>query len=468
MRRYSCLMLFAIMLLIPPAGYAEHRIEMPFSGIQPQDRSQETTETSRDPSDETLRTPGGIEAPAGTLTLGQALSLVLMRNPELAAFSREVSSKEAGALQANLLPNPGIGLEVENVGGQGIFRGLNAAEITLQFSQLIELGSKRSNRSKLASFETSLAEWDYERKRLDVLLAATIAFVDVLAAQEHLHLNEESLHLSKQVMYTVRERVRAGKASPLEETRTSVMLSSSKIKLEKARRTLSMARQHLASMWSSTSPVFEKAAGDLHVIGAIPSLNQLNSRIKQNPQMARWIIEMERFETVLDLEKANGIPDLTVGGGIRRWEATKDHAFVFGVSMSLPLFDRNQGTIQKARSELEKASEERRASDVRIRTAMSGAYESLISAYAESMSLRNDVLPAAENVFESSREGYRYGKFSFLDVLDAERTLIDVRGQHIEALAAFHRATALMKWLLGEPMDEIVHPMEPEYQGEVE
>ncbi len=109
-----------------------------------------------------------IAEPAGSITLRQALALALMHNPELKAFSWDVRVSEARQLQASLWPNPELEVEVEEVGGQGQRSGFDAAETTIQLSQLIELGDKRNKRTKLASMEKELAGWDYEARRLDV------------------------------------------------------------------------------------------------------------------------------------------------------------------------------------------------------------------------------------------------------------------------------------------------------------
>lgn len=106
--------------------------------------------------------------PTAMVTLPQALSLALMKNPELAAFSWEVRVGEARTLQAGLPPNPEIGLEVEEFAGSEDRQGVDAATSMLQLSQLIELGGKRSKRAQVAALERDLAGWDYEAKRLDV------------------------------------------------------------------------------------------------------------------------------------------------------------------------------------------------------------------------------------------------------------------------------------------------------------
>jgi cobalt-zinc-cadmium efflux system outer membrane protein len=395
------------------------------------------------------------EEPTGVIDLRQALALAMMRNPELAASSWEVRAKEAGTLQAGLFPNPEPGFEIENFGGSGPSESLEGAETTLHVSQLIELGGKRSRLARVAALERDLAGWDYESKRLGVLTRATKAFVDVLAAQERLALTEDLVRLAEQVFGTVTERVKSGKVSPVEESKAGVVLATSRIELERARRHLEVARSHLTATWGGSSAAFEEVDGRLDVVKPIPPAEQLVRRISQNPDIARWVAEMEQRQAAAELEDARRIPDLTLSGGVKRSSEANTDTYVLGVSIPLPIFDRNQGGTLEARYRLAKAGEERKASEVRVRTRLTEAYEALSTAFAEATALRDDVLPAARTAFDAASEGYRQGKFGYLDVLDAQRTLFEARGQFIETLAAYHKAVADVEHLIGERLDAV-------------
>jgi cobalt-zinc-cadmium efflux system outer membrane protein len=400
-------------------------------------------------------TPSESEEPTGVINLHRALSQALLESPELAAFSWEVRAREAATLQAGLIPNPEIGVELENFGGSGASEGLEGSETTFRLSQLIELGGKRSGRARVAALEQSLAGWDYESKRLDVVTGVTKAFVDVLAAQERLALTEELVRLADEVFNAVRERVRYGKVSPVEEAKAGVVSATSRIELEKAERGLEAARKRLAATWGSSSPAFERVDGRLDVVEPIPPAGELAGRISQNPDIVRWTAEMEQREAAVKLENARRIPDLTLSGGVKHFRETDYHTFVVDLSVPLPLFDRNQGGALEARHGLAKAGEERKASEVRARTALAEAYLTLSAAFAQAVALRDDVLPAARTAFDAYNEGYRLGKFDYLDVLDAQRTLFGARGQYIEALAAYHKAVADVEQLIGERLDTV-------------
>lgn len=401
-----------------------------------------------------------LQEPVGAVTLRQAVSLALMKNPELAAFSWETRAREARALQAGFRPNPEISAVVEDIGGSGVFSGVGRALTHIQLSQLIELGGKRAARTRAASLTRELAEWDYETKRLEVLTRVSQAFIDVLSAQNHLALTEETVRLAEQVAKTVSERVNAGKVSPIEETRANVALSSIRIELNRANRALEAARKFLAAAWGSTAPRFEKAVGELDAVpSSIPLLEQLAGRLAQNPDLARWAAEMSQRQALLDMEKSRAVPDLTVSGAFREFQG--DRTFVAGVAIPLPFFNRNQGGVLEARHRLAKGEEERRAAQVRVTAVLVEAYRAISSAHSEVLALKANVLPGAQSAFDAINEGYRLGKFGLLDTLDAQRTLFVGRAQYLRALTDYHKAVADVERLIGQPLDDAKNMPDP-------
>jgi len=396
--------------------------------------------------------------PTGVVTLRQALALTLMHNPELKVFSWDVRISEARRLQASLWANPELEVEVEEVGGPGQRSGFDAAETTIQLSQLIELGDKRGKRTKLASMEKELAGWDYEAKQLDVFTEVTKAFIEVLAAQQRLKLTKELLQLSEELVETVAKRVDAGKDSPLEKTRAAVTLSNINIQHQQAVQNLEFVRKQLVSTWTGKEPVFESVAGQFDSLSPIPPINELTGLIKQNPDIARWPLEIDKGKASLELEKAKAISDITLSGGLQRFNETDDNAIVFGISIPLPISDRNQAGKLRAAYELARAREKQRVAYTRIQMKLVKAYQALAGAYTEAAELDKNVLQGAESVFEASKTGYSRGKLDYLNVLDAQRTLFEAKARYIDALASYHTAKADVERLIGRSIDSITIP----------
>jgi cobalt-zinc-cadmium efflux system outer membrane protein len=397
------------------------------------------------------RRQGAVQEPS-ELTLRDALALALQHNPELAAFGKERSAAEAAVLQAGALPNPVLDIGGDNLGNA---RKAEAGDRTtaIQIGQLIELGGKRDARVRAAEASRDLAGWDYEVKRVEILSAVAQRFVDVLAAQQRRRLAEEALALARQVADVVAKRVQAGKVSPVEETKARLAQATAEIELEQARREGLAARSALGALWGASSPRFETAVGDLEKTVSLPAYEQLAERARDNPELARWSSEMARRQAAVDGEKAKAVPNVTLSAGVTRFSQFDDRAYMFGISVPLPLFDRNQGGILEASRRLDKASDELRAAQVRVLAELARAYQRVAAIEGEIKTLRNALLPGAQSAFDAAVKGYELGKFGFLDVLDAQRTLFQARTQYLRALADYQRGVSEIERLVGGPLE---------------
>jgi cobalt-zinc-cadmium efflux system outer membrane protein len=118
------------------------------------------------------------------------------------------------------------------------------------------------------------------------------------------------------------------------------------------------------------------------------------------------------------------------------------------------VFDRNQGNAMAAAHDVQAARARKASAELAVRAALARRYQDLVTAHVHAHALGEQTLPAARRAFEGTREGYRRGTFQYLDVLDAQRTLYDLRGRELTALSTYHQARADIERLLGEPLDE--------------
>ena len=388
-----------------------------------------------------------ISEPPGALTLRQGLALALTGSPELAMFDYDIRVAEAGVLQAGLLPNPQASIDSQDIGGSGPYRGARAAERTLQIGQLIELAGKRRKRVVEARLGRDLAGFDYEVRKRQVFLAVHQAFVEVLAGQRAVAVNEEIVGLTESVLPDIRRRMESGKTSGVELTRSNVAIATARIGLEQARRDMLGARHRLAAQWGSTKPRFSSALGNLEDSPALAALDTLNSRLAQNPRVARFDTERERREATLARERAAAVPDVTIRGGVRQFAESDNAAFVVGASVPIPLFDRNQGNIRAAREQIGKTEAERSFVQAAISAELAEAYHAAIAAREQIALFRETVIPQSEEALKTITEGYEAGRFGYLEFLDVQRTLVTSRQQYIQALAAHQQAIARVESL---------------------
>lgn len=386
----------------------------------------------------------------GVLTLEDVLALTVMHNPELKVFSLETQAASSRQLQSGLWPNPMLEVEIEDFGGTGESSGFKTSETTFKLSQIIELGNKSQKRERVASFETELAGIDYRSKKLEVFSKAAKAFILVLKAQEKLNLSNELLKLSKNTFNTVEKRVSAGKDSPVERTRASVALANNKISHRKIRRNLEYAKKYLASFWGQKNLVFssktgnpttfDRATGSLDIVERLPLLEDLAVQLKLSPDYTRWESEIKKSQAALSLEKSKAIGNIKIAAGMKRIKEIDENLFLFSVMIPLPLSDRNQGAKQAAMYNVSKSREAQRLAWLKLQSEFYKTYQSFVDSYSQAMSLKNEVLPGATDMFEAAERAYKEGKVDYLNVLDAQRTLFGVKNDYIENLAAYHIA----------------------------
>lgn len=395
-----------------------------------------------------------ISAPASSerLTLRDAASRTLERNPTLRAHGYELRAAEARRTQADVRPNPELSLEVEDVLGSGDYRGGRNAQTTLQLSQLIELGGERSARSAIATAHRSLKQTEADIARVEVLAAVAGQFVHVLGDQHELTLSRDATRLAEETLALAQRRIAAGTASPIEEKRARIQLAKARLLEEHDEHELLVARRKLAAFWGATNATFAALQADLFARPALPNFDELSARIQRSPELARWAGENSVRAAEVKLADARRRPDLTAGAGVRQYAGPDEVGFVFQFSLPLPLSDRQQGARTEARALAEKTALETQAAELRLRTALFGLAQELHHADAELTALARDMIPDAEAALQLAREGFERARFSQLELLDAQRTLLELRRERITAAVAYHDLMIEIEKLLGEPI----------------
>lgn len=374
-------------------------------------------------------------ATSAPLTLDQAVAKTLATNPSLRAAAFDVAIAAGARRQAGLLPNPELSFVRE-----GTQRGTRTQ--TVQLSQLLELGGKRSARIKLADSERSLATGNLDVARTDLRAEVMAAYFDALAAQERSQLAQASLDVAGKAAGAASKRVAAGRISPLEEDRAGVVQAGARIELAQAQSDLKVAMLRLAAFWGETSPTFASVAMPELDLAPAPALDVLVRQLENSPQLRLARLQVEREQAQVGLERSQRLPDLTLVVGNKKDDEIGHSQTVLGVSVPLPLFNRNQGALQASLSRADKAQAQLEAERVRVHQDLASAHQRAQLSREQVRSMREDILPAAQRVFDSTVTGFEAGKFGFLDVLDAQRTLLQVRTQYIQALYERYRAVA--------------------------
>jgi len=376
------------------------------------------------------------------ISLNAAIENALSHSPRLKSASSGMLASKGDRLQAGLRPNPEAGVEAENLAGRGPYKGVDAAETTFGVSQRLEIGGKRSARQAAASRGYEISSLEYEAVKLDLIRDVTIAYADAVAAQEEVKLAEDQKKLAGEVLESVSRRVSAAAEPLIQKSKAEVALATSEIAFSRAVRELEITKRNLASFWGQEEGSYSLDVADFLAIRSPAALMDAAARLSATPDIARQDAVTARARAILDLERANAIPDPTVSVGVRDFRETRDQALMFGVSLPIPVWNKNQGNIARALHEARKSETDKQALMLDLGNALTRAAQEMQTAYGEAESLRTTILPAAERAFSLSRQGYQAGRFPYLEVLDAQRTLFEARSQRNAALKNYHTRRA--------------------------
>ena len=380
------------------------------------------------------------------LSLARAIELALEGNPEVAAATRQLEATEGQVLQGRARPNPELAYSLEDA------RSKTRTQ-SWQLNLPVELGGKRAARTKAAEKSREQAQAQLIELKATVRANVAAAYFDVLTARERLALATDSTALAKSSTDTVAKRVAAGKVSPVEETKARVAEAGIRVELAQAASEQRNALSRLFALMGRTDVPYIVLEGTAETLPPVPNLAELQALISSSPAVVLARVEVDRRKALTDLEQSKRVPDVTVSVGMQRSNETQRNVLLFGVSVPLPVFDRNQGNLLEALKLEDKARDELQGAIVRLHSEVAQARERLSTIAAEVQSLQQEVLPGAKSAYDAATIGFENGKFNFLEVLDAQRTYFTAKSQYLKALGEAHRAAAEVDRLLGGPSD---------------
>ena len=385
----------------------------------------------------------------------QAVVAALAHSPALREASASRQAVRGDALQAEVRPNPEASLVVENfggLGGRGIYRGTAQAETTLGISQRVELGGKRSARIGFAGHNEGVATLDYGTARLNLARDVVTALVEATASARAVDVERERARLAAGNLRIARARVEAGKEPLLQERRAEVGRTTAELAVERARREAETALRSLAvaiGVARIEMPARQAWFDDVGSAPALPTPTDPLERLRLNPDFVRFDAAIAQRRADVALQQANAVPDITLQGQVRRFQENRATAFIVGASIPLPVSDRNQGGIVRAAAELIRTEAEVERGRLTMVAALTAAERQMDNAWRAVRALRRDALPAAAQAARLATDGYAEGKFTFVEVQDAQRALTDTRAQLNDTLREFHIRRAEIERLRG-------------------
>ena len=378
-----------------------------------------------------------------------AFQKALHNNPTYTAALATIDAADGSRLQASLPPNPNAVFEIENFAGEDENEGFEGTELTLGIGQKIEMGGKRSNRTKVADFSFQISKAQAKAQALSLLAETDYAYMRLAVAQERMALADKRLALADKTHEIVKKRVGAARAAEIEHTKADIEQAAAEVEQRKAEQEVVTAQNDLARLLGRMDAADLDVDADLNALPELVERNALLDALRNAPQMQAQEFAKMQARSSLDLARSQAVPDPTFGLGIRRFNENDSTALVAGVSFPLQVFNRNQGGIAEAKANMIKADAENHAAGLALRQTAIQAWESFAASLVEAKRYQSEIIPSARKAYKQADDGYSRGAFGFLDLLDAQRVLYEVQEARLDSLLSVYKAKAQTDFLMG-------------------
>lgn len=389
----------------------------------------------------------------------------LASNAELAAARIEIDRGRARLRQAGLRPNPTVDFERQN----GVFNSPGESSTLVGFSLPLELAGQRGRRLDLAqaALEATSAEIADRERRLasDVRLA----YAEALAAVRELEVTQNLNAVDVETARIVEVRMNEGDAAPLE-----LNLLRAEVDRLRARRALIEGR-----LQASVLKLKQLAGipGDeplrLREVLSAPLLPEppasleaaVEIALRTRPDLKFARLAEEVAQAGYRLAKAEAAPLVTAftryGQTSSAFDETpvgflqdRDKLFSFGVSITLPVLNRNQGAKAEAKLAITQAQKRREFTESVVRAEVASAYRRYEAAQASVQLYEQGVIARSTQNVRTMRAAYEAGAFRISELLAEQRRLIDSQREMTEALTERYRALAEMQAALGATIQQ--------------
>ena len=396
----------------------------------------------------------GVSNPG--LTLAEALRRTESRHPLFEGYRLRLAAADARTRQAGLRPAPELRLTVENALGTDRLQDFSAAETTLEFSQLIELGGLRDRRVAVAGAARAQLVGAEEIARLDQRAEVARRFVHLLSDQAQLAITREATRLTRDTLNEVERRMHSGRAPQAEFLRARISYERAMLEEEHAEHELLASRRHLAAATGVLEPDFATATGDLLRLPEVAAFDVLLRQLESSPEMQRFASEERLRASQLRLAQAARTPGIRLGAGIRHLNEIDDVGFLF--SASVPLFSgsRQHGRIAEREAQLATVGPKREQALLLAQAQLYELWQELNHARTEVEVQRDRVVPAIRQALEQTRAAYRRGRYSLLELRDVQAEWARQRRRLYQAATEYHSHLIEIQRLTGRPAPPLV------------
>jgi cobalt-zinc-cadmium efflux system outer membrane protein len=393
-----------------------------------------------------LGTAAAAQPAPDKVTIQQAVQEALDRNLNLLAERYNLSVAEARIITAKLRPNPVLTVGTDYIDLFGTYRtdgNGGPTESNIRTDWILERGRKRELRIEVAEGQREVARLQLLNTTRSLVLDVRNAFLDVLQAKDSLQLARENLRAFQDIVNVNQTRVNAGDLSKVELVRTQVASMQFQTAVRQAEAKLRIAANKLQTLIGRAvpSPTFD-VEGDMRNDTAALALPAIQTEaLEMRPDLLALRRDQARSQSELRSQVAQGKIDYTVGAEYHR-TYINGHSNALGLwfQAPLPIFNRNQGEIERARQEGRQIQARIKALETDIQTEVRNAWVQYNTSRDLLENIEQNLLAQAKDVRDTMEYSYRRGEASLVEFLDAQRAFNDARQSYNDARADYARS----------------------------
>ncbi len=394
-------------------------------------------------------------AQAAPLTMDQAVAIALARNRDLIAARLEVEAAQVERVAAGIYPNPDFSYTYGNIvlgeaNGQGMMLKpgpFDQSVQTVALSQVLDVWLKRSARKEAADRGVDQARLRVEDALREVVYAVRAAFADVAREQHERDLARETRSRYDETVRLSRARFKAGDISEAELKK--IELESLKYQNGEidAQMELDLAWHKLAALLGFGSPAaLPSVAAEKPPERAPLSLSDLTARaLNERPDLRAVRMSQRKAQADLTAARREALPEPALGVAYTHDDFTvsgdNPNSLALTLSFPLPLFDRNQGGIGRAQVDLRRAANDEQKLLLGIQREVAEAVRRAVRARSLlDVFEGGGMLERSDSALRVAEKSYKAGAVSLLELLEAQRTYIETRGQYLRTLYDYEQA----------------------------
>ncbi|MGE0374709.1 MAG: TolC family protein [Planctomycetaceae bacterium] len=382
-------------------------------------------------------------AAAPLMGLDELVEIALSNNPSIRQAAATAEKAMGVHRQVGLYPNPVMGYQGQEMGDSGT-AGMQGAFVT----QTIVLGDKLAWNRSVARQEVQSLLWQVESQRFRVRNDVRQQFYETLGAQERLKLADELYQIADDGLENARILKEAQQAALPDVLQAKVQLQEVQIIQRNAAYQYAASWERLAALagWPDLEPVELQP-----VLFDEQPLRDRETAWEQiaslSPQLRLASAEVQRARMRISRERVQPIPNLQLQVGVMHLNVPDDNAATVQLGLPVPLFNANEGNIDRAAAEYHRASQNVRRLELSLQAQLADTFRAYQQALNRVVTYRDEILPAQSETLELIQQAYPL-QFDFLRLLTARRMYYEARLEYLEAAIELRQAEVSLDGLL--------------------